>query len=315
MRADPHTECGPSRGPTPRQRRVALRSGAARLLDVGDPQAPPVILLHGLGTVGEEMMDALGPYLAGLNLRVLAPDRPGYGFSDGLRGASRGPRGQALWLDDLIDRLGLRQPVLVAHSSGAAVALALASRSRRPLAGLVLVSPFARPTRPARMPLLRLATLPVLGRPVRAVVGLAAPVLGPRMLAAAEGSSGSVRAAARSGLPWRRMATGRAILAMRDELLAFNRDMAGVRTRLKRIACPVAILAGQKDPVLCMPPQVAWITQRVRQSAVIWFPAAGHRVHHEHAERVAEAIASMTAGSRDPPDHRRRGSGQTGRRL
>lgn len=279
---------------SPLVRRLALRNGSARLLDAGDPKARTVILLHGLGSVGEEMMKVLGPHIVGHGLRVVSPDRPGYGFSDILKGARKGPDAQARWLDDLLDRLGIRNPVLVAHSSGAAVALALASHSRRPMAGLVLVSPFARPTRPARMPLLRLATLPVLGRPVRRGIRLAAPILGPRMMAAAGGEANSVEAAIQSGLPWRRMADGVAILTMRDELFAFNRDMVAIRSRLKAIQCPVAILAAPRDPVLRMPTQVTWIAHRIRHSVVTWLPAAGHRVHQDYPHKVLEAIASMT---------------------
>lgn len=275
-----------------RDRRVHVRSGCARLLEAGDPRGQPVVLLHGLGALGEEMMQSLGPSLAARGLRVLAVDRPGYGFSDALPDRRRGPRAQARWLEDVLGRLGLRRPILVAHSSGAAVALALACRRRHPLAGLVLLSPFARPTRPAPMPLLRLATLPGLGRPVRRAVWLAAPWIGPRLLAAAEG--GPTPGPKPDDLPWRRMARGRAILAMRDELMAFNRDMVALRTALKRIDCPAVVLAGTRDPVLSMPPQVSWIAHRIRQAEVTWCPGAGHRVHQDHPALVAEAVVGMT---------------------
>lgn len=278
--------------PIGRERWVSVRAGRARCLDLGDPAAPPVVLVHGLATVAEDMMTALGAELARRNLRVLAVDRPAYGLSDPLRSCRPGPAAQSRWLGEAVDALGLRKPVLVAHSSGAAVALTYAATSQRSLGGLVLVSPFARPTRPASMPLLRLANLPVAGRAVSGLVQAAAPWLGPRMLAAAAYPQ-ALDQKPLCGLPWRRMARRRAIVAMKDELRAFNRDMAALRTRLKRVRCPVTLITGSQDPVLNMRRQVDWIQHRVQQVTVMTFPGEGHLLHHTQTQGVADAVVDL----------------------
>src|SRR5260370_621861 len=64
---------------------VAYRSvsvDAARLFfhEAGDPAAPTVLLLHGFPT-SSHMFRTLIPELAGL-YHVVAPDLPGFGFSD-----------------------------------------------------------------------------------------------------------------------------------------------------------------------------------------------------------------------------------------
>ncbi len=278
--------------PVGRERQVSVTAGRARVLDLGDRAAPPVVLLHGLGTVAEEMMTPLGVELARRNLRVLAVDRPAYGLSDPLGGSRHGPAAQGRWLGDVLDALGLRKPVIVAHSSGAAVALAFAAGTRRPLGGLVFLSPFSRPTRPAPMPLLRLATLPVAGVVFSGLIRAAAPWLGPRMLASAA-SPASVDRASLRHLPWRRMGRRRAIVAMKEELRAFNHDMAAIRTSLKRVRCPISLFAGSQDPVLPMRPQVAWIQRRARQVSVHMLDGEGHLLHHTHPACVAEAVIDI----------------------
>jgi pimeloyl-ACP methyl ester carboxylesterase len=61
---------------------------------------------------------------------VIAPDRPGYGYSDRPRGTKWIPERQARLLLAFMDRLGIESPVVVGHSWGAMVALAMALEAR-----------------------------------------------------------------------------------------------------------------------------------------------------------------------------------------
>ncbi|OZA06256.1 MAG: alpha/beta hydrolase, partial [Rhodobacterales bacterium 17-64-5] len=67
-------------------------------------QGRPVVLLHGNGSLGEEILSALPPVEGVL---WIAPDRPGYGRSDPLPEGCFDPLSQAVWLDLLLSELGI----------------------------------------------------------------------------------------------------------------------------------------------------------------------------------------------------------------
>ncbi|MBA9070355.1 alpha-beta hydrolase superfamily lysophospholipase [Methylobacterium sp. RAS18] len=112
----------------------------------------PVVLVHGNGTMAEDfaicgLIDRLAA-----RYRVIAIDRPGFGYTGRPRHRIWTAQAQAVLLHRVLEQLGVERPLLVGHSWGTIVALALAADGRRPLRGLVLLSgsyfPGIAPTRP-----------------------------------------------------------------------------------------------------------------------------------------------------------------------
>lgn len=110
------------------------------LLNVGDDAYPPVVLLHGCGSLAQEV---LAPFRK-TGLHIVAPDRPGYGLSDPLPQRLRGPLAQSLWLEDFVDALGFSSLTIAGHSIGCAPAILLARRRPDLVKSLVLIAPFCR---------------------------------------------------------------------------------------------------------------------------------------------------------------------------
>ncbi len=128
------------------RRNTDRRSSVLRLQDgrklgyaeFGDPDGAPVIALH--GTPGSRLMFALADQEARMrNLRIIAPERAGYGLSDAkdfrtLHDASED-------IADLADFLDLKKFALIGVSGGGPFAVALAASNPERIKLLALVSP------------------------------------------------------------------------------------------------------------------------------------------------------------------------------
>lgn len=107
-------------------------------LEAGPPDAPPVILLHGLGATNASML----PTLADLarDHRVLAPDSPGFGASAAPSGPYS-PAWFAAWLEEFQVVTRSRRAVLVGNSLGGRIALEAGLRHPTSVRAVVLLNP------------------------------------------------------------------------------------------------------------------------------------------------------------------------------
>jgi pimeloyl-ACP methyl ester carboxylesterase len=96
----------------------------------GDAAAPCVVLFHGNGTMIQDFsISGLVDLLAQRN-RVLCFDRPGFGHSQRPRSRIWTPSAQAALFVKALKQIGARDPVVVGHSWGTLVAVALGLRER-----------------------------------------------------------------------------------------------------------------------------------------------------------------------------------------
>jgi pimeloyl-ACP methyl ester carboxylesterase len=107
--------------------------------DSGGSQ-PPVVMIHGLGGnmlhFGYAMADKLAD-----RYRVILVDRPGAGYSTRPEDTPATLTAQAKTIATLIRRLGLKQPLLVGHSLGGALSLAIALDHPDCAGALALLAP------------------------------------------------------------------------------------------------------------------------------------------------------------------------------
>ncbi len=106
--------------------------------EYGDPGGRPVLALH--GTPGSRFMFALTDRAAReRGLRIIAPERPGYGLSDFRRQSSL--REAAVDLEQCADALGLSRFAVIGVSGGGPYAVAAAAAMPERVALLELVNP------------------------------------------------------------------------------------------------------------------------------------------------------------------------------
>ncbi len=129
--------------------------------EAGDEKAPPVILIHGFISSNLVWNEVFLP-LAQAGFRVIAPDLPGYGYSDKPRDGEYTIASQARAVLGLMDRLEIEKAAIVGASYGGAVAAMLALDCPERVSRLVLVGAVSS-DEPKKKLLLRLAAVPVLG--------------------------------------------------------------------------------------------------------------------------------------------------------
>src|SRR5256714_11207651 len=106
--------------------------------EAGDEKAPPIILIHGFISSNLTWRQVLEP-LAQKGFRAIAPDLPGYGYSEKPRDAEYTINEQARSVIGFMDRLGIRKAVMAGASYRGAVAATIALDHPGPAEKLVLV--------------------------------------------------------------------------------------------------------------------------------------------------------------------------------
>jgi pimeloyl-ACP methyl ester carboxylesterase len=119
--------------------RVPTREGDTFVLVCGPDEAPPLLLLHGSGSNAAMWMGDVTTWAR--HFRVHAVDVIG---EPGLSAPSRPPldsTAHALWLDDVLDQLGLERAAVVGASLGGWLALDYATRRPDRVEKLALLCP------------------------------------------------------------------------------------------------------------------------------------------------------------------------------
>ena len=117
-----------------------LELDGERIHYVDQGSGPPLFLIHGLGGQLRNFTYALVGRLAN-EFRVIAVDRPGSGYSTRAAGADARLRAQGELLAKVIGALKLDRPLVVGHSMGGAIALAIGLDHPECASGLALIAP------------------------------------------------------------------------------------------------------------------------------------------------------------------------------
>jgi len=112
----------------------------------GQPRAT-VLLVHGASGNWSDLGEALADRLSAKGFRVISVDRPGHGWSDrlGRRREASSPNQQAAWIRAALERKGVGEAIVVAHSLAGVLGLAMALDSPKFVRGLLLLAPVSHP--------------------------------------------------------------------------------------------------------------------------------------------------------------------------
>ena len=254
---------------------------------------PPVVLLHGNVVSAEDYVWSGVLDLVADGHRVVAFDRPGFGYSDRPHGKLWTPAAQARLLRRAFAQLGLERPVVVGHSWGTQAALALALDDPDAVGGLVLLSGYYKPTARLDVPLSAPPAIPVIGDVMRYTV---APLFGSAMLPINLKAMFAPQAVPKQfsrnfpcGFPVR---PGQ-IRAEAQDAVTMVPGAAAMRSQYRDLRLPVTIMAGIDDQIVDADNQSVWFHHTVSGSELQLVPGAGHMVHYAVPEQVAAAIGVM----------------------
>ncbi|TVV71637.1 alpha/beta fold hydrolase [Sphingomonas solaris] len=254
----------------------------------------PVVLLHGNGVMLQDFI-ASGVFdRVAADHRVIAFDRPGFGYSDRPRTTIWTPGAQAALLAAALEKLGVSNAVVVGHSWGTMVVLAMALDHPGRVAGLVLLSGYyygtARPdVLPASTP-----AIPILGDMMAHTISpLTGAMIGPI----------GIKASFAPAPVSKKFADVPLALALRpSQIRATAADTAmmipgaiALSRRYGELELPVTIIAGEGDQIAHIDNHACKLAGELSQSVLEIVPGQGHLFHYAVPDQVAAAVDAVAS--------------------
>lgn len=262
-----------------------VRAGAGRSL----------VLIHGgFGSVYDFTLSIFPPLSQKFD--VVAIDRPGHGYS------SRMVSGitlfdQARLLRRAFHEMGLNKPVIIGHSIGAAVGLALLSEYPEEFSGLVslggYVTPFDGPPHPMHL-------VPII--PCFGALYLSCLIYPFGCLVKNE-IGRKVFLPKAPMIDYLKTATSLALRpnhfkANAEDIRLLNTGLDQIGKKMALIKHPVAVLSGDGDQVSLPKRHAARLVERLPNAKMIWLEGVGHQPAFGAPERIDEAIEWVFEKSR-----------------
>jgi pimeloyl-ACP methyl ester carboxylesterase len=270
---------------------LTINGQTVHVIDEGS--GPCVVLLHGNGGMVEDYEATTLIETLAKTHRVIVLDRAGFGLSSRAAGGTWTPEREAEQLAEIFARLDVRNPVLVGHSWGTMVAIALALRDPSFVKGLVLLSGYYFPTArldvalqtpvslPIVGPLLRHTVMPLISRmnaPL-AIKQIFAPMKVPLLFSRLY----SVPMASRPSQ----------LKSVAADTVTMPANAARLSERYTELQMPVRIIAGTDDQIVSTEEQSARLHLELHNSEIQLLEGVGHMTHHARPDLVVDAVSEL----------------------
>jgi pimeloyl-ACP methyl ester carboxylesterase len=268
----------------------------------------PVVLIHGNGTMAEDfVICGLVDQLA-KRYRIIAIDRPGFGHTDRPRHRVWTASAQAHLVHRVLERLNVERPVIVGHSWGTLVALALAVGGWRELRGLVLLSGYFYPTRRADVAFSAPLALPGVGDAARSMVPQAVGhLLAPQVFRHVFWPQ-PVPARFKARFPVEIAIDPVQQRASAEDTATLNTAAALLQPRYSRLRVPLAIITGDADAIVDARDHSCRLHHQVAGSTLTMLPGLGHMIHYSARGQIGRAVDGLMALVPKGPQRPKRGT-------
>jgi pimeloyl-ACP methyl ester carboxylesterase len=259
----------------------------------GGVEGGAVVLLHGNGVMIEDFVISGVLERVARRRRVVAFDRPGFGHSDKPRDRAWTAGAQADLVLKALRQLGIDRPVVVGHSWGTLVALAMAVDRPEAVGGLVLISGYYYPSLRADAAMFAPLAAPVVGDILWYTL---APTFGRIMKPSIVRKSFWPRPTpdrfetqfpfALALRPWQIRATA-------EDAASMAASAAELQERYSKLTIPVIILAGAEDAIVDVEGHAVRLHRDIAHSELRVKPEVGHMFHYAAPDWVADAVDNV----------------------
>lgn len=255
-------------------------------------EGPPLLLLHGNGSMIEDFDSSGLIDLAAKRHRVIVFDRPGFGHSTRPRETVWTADAQAGLFHAALGQLGVSRALVLGHSWGASAAVALALKHPETVSGLVLASGYYYPSPRLDFAVMSGPAVPLIGTIMRYTLApLMSRLIWPLLLRKIFGPAPVPTKF--KGFPKEMAVRPSQILAAAAEsglLVPMAHAASGNYPKLKM---PVVILAGVDDRLIDIIDQSGRLHDAISQSTFRPIAGSGHMVHQTNPEAVMAAIEEV----------------------
>lgn len=260
---------------------------------------PTLVLLHGNGVYSKDFETSGLLDLAAEHYRVIAFDRPGFGYSERPRTTAWTPDRQAALLLKALAQIGVESAIVAGHSWGTMVALAMGLQQPGAVRGLVLLSGYYYPSLRLDWTVLSQPAVPIVGDLLRYTVSplLARALWRPLSKRMFSPKPIDVRFDA---FPVWMALRPKQLRASAAETAMMIPSAAGLAKRYAELKVPAVILAGTKDKIVVAGHNSERLDEGLALSRLELEPGVGHMTHYAHPEKVMAAIDAIAAQVGEP---------------
>jgi pimeloyl-ACP methyl ester carboxylesterase len=270
-----------------------LEVDGVRLHYVDLGKGPPIVLLHGNGSMIQDFESSGLIAIASKKYRVIVFDRPGFGHSERPRHVQWTPEAQADLIHEALSRISVPRATILGHSWGASVAVALGLKYPEAVKGLVLASGYYYPTARADVAFLSAPAVPVIGNILSYTLSpLISRLMWPLVLRKIFGPAPVPKKFDK--FPREMAIRPSQIRASAQESALMIPDALAAHETYPGLQMPVVILAGKEDRLIDINAQSYRLHRDVTQSTFHPIPGAGHMVHQTATDVVMDAIDEAT---------------------
>jgi len=266
-----------------------LEVNGVRLHYVERGSGAPLVLLHGNISMIQDFESSDLIDLAAKSHHVIVFDRPGFGHSDRPRNVVWTPAAQAELINSALRRLGVSHAIVLGHSWGASVAVALALKYPKLVQGLVLASGYYYPTLRADVVAFSAPAIPLLGDVLGHTISpIITRVMWPLLMARLFGPQ-SVPKKFRA-FPKEMALRPSQIRASAEESALMIPAAIHFRNEYANLKMPVVIVAGDEDRLVDIDAESTRLHHDIPQSRFHRVPGEGHMIHQTATGVVMSAI-------------------------
>jgi pimeloyl-ACP methyl ester carboxylesterase len=275
---------------------------AGRFLDVNGVRlhyvergsGEPLVFLHGNGSMIQDFESSGLIDLAAKTHRVIVFDRPGFGHSDRPRNVVWTPDAQAGLIQQALKRLDVSNAIVLGHSWGASVAVALALKYPGLIKGLVLASGYYYPTARPDVVAMGAPALPLIGDLLSHTLSpLISRAIWPLMMAKIFGPRSVPKKF--EAFPKEMALRPSQIRASAAESALMIPDAFRLRNQYADLKMPVVIIAGEQDRLIDIDTQSARLHNDISQSRFNRVAGNGHMIQQTATDQVMSAIREVAS--------------------